>query len=255
MHANAKLVGDAQLCHAAVAEARAEATRARALATSRQRSASTLAEDLAMSRDDWTAAARSGAVVLRVPCASPRQRPTAEIVRPQTRRLGVSAAQGDKAVRAEAAGLNPEELDALEQAYVRAHARTWAKMQASCAEVERRVLEESSPELRHDPSERDGDTTPYERLAECRAMVASRLDRAHVARLAEVRSAGLAAERGESAAERVVLALVESTEELARAMTDMLGAEKAARAVAFGLTCTNETFIFTPAPRRDDGPT
>ncbi len=243
MEANAALAGDAVDCHGALARVRAEARSATEAAALRARSATSLAESLGMSSDDWANAAQTGAVVLRSPCRSFRHRPTTEVFRPNRRTMGGISAAADKSTRAEAAGLTPEELSAFDDAYRRAHERTWAKMKASC---------EALVEEKEDGEE---ELSVADRIAQCRRTALGAADRSSVARVAELRAARRPPSRAEAPIDAVLLAVAESTEELARTLTDALGREKAARAVTYGVACVDEAILFAPAPRRDDDPT
>lgn len=232
MAANAQLVTEAHACHAALASARTESERAAALAATRARSAATLL-DPGMSREDWAQAAQTGAVVLRTPCATHRERRSYELVRPTQRRFA-GGPLPETGARAEAAGLSPEELTAVDDAYARAHERTWAKLKTACTAL--------LPEDEEDDESRG----TFARITRCRHLATAKVDHAAVGRLAELRSAGHAPSRATRPEDAVLLALVESQEELARALTEALGAEKATRAVAFGVTCSQETIVFAP---------
>ncbi len=248
MDANAVLVGDAQTCHGLLTRARADAARRAAADAASARSASTILRALAMSREDWIEGSRTGALVLRSPCTMPRGRASTTVHRQGQGTSGqaLPVAGFVTLARAEASTLSPAETSAVDDAYARAHARTWAKMKAACAAID-------GPDEEDDQRDR-AEWSDGQRVASCRAVAMRRVDHAAVVRASELRTAGLPPARGTEPEDVVVLALAESTEELGRALGESLGTEKAARATAYGSLCIDETFLFAP-PLREDDPT
>lgn len=249
MDANAVLVGDAQTCHGLLTRARADAARGAALEAASARSASSILRALAMSREDWIEGSRSGGIVLRSPCAAPRGRASTTVYRRGRTSIGQAPpiAGFVTSARTEASTLSPEETSALEDAYTRAHARTWAKMKTACAAID-------GPDEEDDQRGRV-DWSDAQRIGTCRGAAMHRADNATIGRVSELRTAGLPPSRGTEPEDVVILALAESTEELGRALGESLGVEKAARVTAYGSVCIDETFLFAPPPPRGEDPT
>lgn len=242
MAANARLVVDAQDCHASLSRERdaLSAADANARATENGR----LARMLGTSPEDWTHAAETGALLLRTPCTTPRGEGTLYVHR--SRRIGISRGSGSRGpwVRGEAAGLSHEEVVAVSDAYERAHASTWTKMKESCERL-------SPPEERESAEGATEAPSPADLVARCRLEVLPRIDRPALARAAEVVRAGKPPSRASTPEETVLVALGEMPAELARALEETLGVDKARRAAAYGMLCMDESVVFAPAPSQD----
>ena len=230
MEANANLV--AQL---------SEARREKSAADERMRDAETKLAAVASARatpraaggdrDEWARMARDGRVRLRTPCTSWSSGRAFGRIGVGRRSFLSSGGAHELRERARAAGLEDGELETLEQAYTRAHARTWTEMRAACEEGKffKEAIEESGP------------TSDADKIGICQASLLPNEPgpRAAMRRMAEARAAGTASP-GRSAEERVSFALGRSVEVLFEEMTNALGREKAERALDYGVLCTNE---------------
>ena len=234
MRANANLVRQLAELNARAQRLEADKVAADARAAERQAAPS----PLAVPRDEWTRMREAKTLRLRTPCSSWSGRARVSLRTPSHTRLSIGGHGGLASMRAEAAGLAPEELTAVEDAYKRAHARTWTKMRPACTDV---VYERSEAP--------DNDA---ERLATCanrKLHVRAQQTQRAMDRVAELRAAGAGVDRTTTDEERILGALAESSETLAEELVHALGREKAARAVDYGIVCLDETTYMAERPR------
>jgi hypothetical protein len=187
---------------------------------------------------EWTRMREAKMLRLRTPCGSWDGRPRVSLRTPTHTRMSIGGHGGLVSMRAESAGLAPEELTAVEDAYKRAHARTWGKMRAACTDV---VYSRSEAP--------DNDA---ERLATCanrKLRVRAQETQRAMDRVAELRAAGASVERATTDEERILGALAESSDALAEELVHALGREKAARAVDYGIVCLDETTYMGERPK------
>jgi hypothetical protein len=200
-------------------------------------------EQLAVANDEWSRMAREGTFRVRVPCASWDSSASFETLSPD---FGAASSQSlENARRADAAGLSPEELGALEGVYRQVNARTWRRMQGVC---------ETNDEYRKAAKKLPPDATDYDRAAMCRSSVLSMSDDASVRAMknaAELRAAGAPIGRTKGEVERVFFAATESTGDLYSEMERVLGRDKARRAIDYGVVCLDESIYM--ATRHDEG--
>ncbi len=238
MEANANLVGQ-------VHDYRSRLTvierRAKEAELERAKAAGEPPARLVASRAEWGRMAREGTIRVRVPCAGPGHGSHFAVhrVRQRGSGLGRSGDGFETRERAAAAGLSPQELEALAEAYTRTHARTWAAMRSACeADVGFRESMEG-----RDPND---ELTDEERIDECRSHVLD-IDapsaRAGLTRAAELQAVGAGMNGATTDEQRVAFALASSPAALFDEMVRALGREKATRAIDNGVLCLDETLF------------
>lgn len=240
MAANRNLVDQIHEIDARLGAALAASPRTPDPAVSKER-----AGGLSPSAAEWARMAREGTVRVVVPCAGQDGAPSLETHAAGTTSLETGRGAGSVEARAKAAGLDDREIEALGEAYAVAHARTWAKMKDACAALAREGPRPEPEDGREPPPAPEDD---YARIGACRGLVSDEADA--VLYVAKLRAAGAPPERARSPRDRALLAYAESAEELARAMAERVGRDKAALAMSFGAVCLDELMFDTrePAP-------
>jgi hypothetical protein len=195
--------------------------------------------------EEWARMAREGTIRLRQPCASWRSGSSHHVVgarRQHTTRFSVP----NMRTRTETAGLSDAELEALEEAYGRTHAKTWLAMKAVCerSDAYRDLLAESESEV--DDRERVGLCTsalldPSELLV-----------RNAIRTVATLRAADARIDRTTSDEERVGFVISRASTVLYDEMVATLGREKARRAIENAVLCIAETVVDLRDPMPDD---
>lgn len=229
MKANQNLVEQLQEAKRAqmIADAKAHLAEVRANAFERERAKPATVRG---NRDEWARMAKDGKIRLRTPCGSWNQTGGFRLVQPG--RVHMRMARGsDVHQRAAGAGLEEEDRELLAKAYEAAHARTWQSMKAACEEGKffKEAMSESNPE------------SDADRVAICQASLLPNEGhvRSALRRVAEARASGNIG-AGSEPQDRVAFALSESVDVLYDEMKKVLGEEKAARAMDYGVLCTNE---------------
>lgn len=214
----------------------------------------------------WARMADEKTLRLRTPCSSWSGIGRFGIINGQRIAPSVVMSTSEKQRRASVAGLSAAELTALNDAYARTHARTWASIKSTCEanEAYRKDLQDVIDARNAEPEsdvDRDGPvrapTPPPEppddelRISLCRgALLDMTTDTSRVAvtRVAELRAAGAGIDRASTDAERVLHALTTSSDHLYDEMVKTLGKELATRALDNGVLCTHETVYDARGP-------
>jgi hypothetical protein len=209
-----------------VAEGKAHLAELRASAAEREKAKPPA---LRSGRDEWARMAKDGKFRLRTPCT---QWSDSGGFRHVKGRHSVGHRRGTEVhQRAAGAGFEEEDRELLAKAYENAHARTWKTIESACQEGPffKEAMSESNPE-------NDAD-----KVAICQASLLPNEGhvRAAMRRVAESRSSGTPMP-GSEPQDRVAFALSESVDVLYEEMKNLLGEEKATRALDFGVLCTNE---------------
>jgi hypothetical protein len=210
-----------------IAEAKAHLAELRATAAEREKSKPPA---LRSGKDEWARMAKDGKFRLRTPCTQWNQAGFFRQVTPGHGRVSMRRGT-DVHQRAAASGFEEEDRELLAKAYEKAHARTWKSIESACQEGPffREAISESNPE------------SDADRVAICQASLLPNEShvRAAMRRVAESRSSGNPIP-GSEPQDRVAFALSESVDVLYEEMKNLLGEEKATRAMDFGVLCTNE---------------
>lgn len=196
-----------------------------------------LPASLAVDRTEWSRMGREGMIRLRVPCASWRSGPRVEL-RARTHGRAVTRSPREIVLHAEAVGLSPEEIETVEQAYERTHARLWAKIRAACEATEEywENAEESPPENDH------------QRVERCRSNFlhpSSPDTQRSVDDVTALLSAFATDQRARTLEDRLLFTLAESPKDLFEEVSRVLGRERAARAFDYGAMCIDELVYVT----------
>lgn len=229
MKANQNLVDQLQEAkrQQLVAEGQAHLAELRANAAEREKAKPPM---LRSGRDEWARMAKDGRFRLRTPCTQWNQPGTFRLVKENRRSVGVRRGS-DAHQRASGAGFDDDERELLAKAYESAHARTWQSIKSACEEgpLFKEALRESNPE------------SDADRIAICQASLLPNEAhvRASMRRVAESRASGNPIP-GSEPQDRVAFALSESVDVLYDEMKKILGEERAARAMDFGVLCANE---------------
>lgn len=248
MEANANLVGQVHDYRGRLAAAE---QRAKSAERERARAAEVPPARLVTSPAEWARMAREGTIHVRVPCSRPEDGGHFMVRRPRQGGMGVGRAirNGEMRSRAELAGLSPQELETLGEAYGRAHTRTWAAMRSAC---------EANESFREAMEARDQDDplTDEQRIDHCRVRVLDVDDpstRAALTRVAELHAAGAGIERTANDEQRVAFALANAPAALFAEMVGTLGREKTTRAIDAGILCLHETVFDLRGADADEG--
>jgi len=236
MEANANLVGQLHDYRRRLVSAE---ERAKGAERERTRAAESPPSRLVTSRAEWARMAREGRIHVRLPCSNIDQSGSLTVRRAGSIGIGTSFRSGETQRRAELLGLSRPEIQALADAYKRAHARTWAAMRPTCDANERFRTAVWAHDEDHPP-------TDLQLIERCRNVVLDLdLDDASagaaLTRVAELHAAGAGIGRATSDEQRAIFALTNAPAMLFEEMVGVLGREKAVRAIDGGLVCLDET--------------
>jgi hypothetical protein len=208
-------------------------------------SATATLPSLGIAANEWSRMAREGILRIRTPCSNWDEMDHFETRSPSggSATGGYSSGRGlGLQRRAEAAGLSREELEALTDVYHRTQSRIWKKIESACGAL---VTQDESGSSTDDAAP----ATDEARIAACASAISPGDETTHRAmgRVAELHAAGASEARAEGPQERVLFALTESTQTLSEEMVHVLGREKAARALDYGIVCIDE-MIYSSHP-------
>lgn len=234
MRANANLVR--QLHEASARLRELEGAKAELEASEKAR-ASRVASPFSVPQSEWTRMARAKMIHVRTPCLSWDARGRSVSRTPTGTRISMGGGPSGAPQRAELAGLDAAELSTLEDAYKRAHARTWEKVKRACADA-----------LGDDASER-ADGWKVARCAGVKIRPSSDDAKRAIQAVAELRAAGRGSAEARTDEERILAAVAESGDVLMDELTKAMGRDRASRASEYGLLCVDETTYWAEAPK------
>jgi hypothetical protein len=246
MDANQNLVGQVREANARLASAAAEAHKVSLTLAARDRD---VPSELGTPGSEWPRMGREGFLRLRSPCVSMSGPSRVTMRGPRSGSLRTHPS--DASARARIAGLSAEEVNAVDELYVREHAALWAKLKDACAALappSEEAESHDSRESREQEAERERHVTDYQRIAECRDLAGTGLTKATVSEVAELRAAGVVPRASESPRVKVLFVLAGGGEDLSRDLVLLLGRDKAARVLAYGAYCIDEAFLRGAAP-------
>lgn len=196
-----------------------------------------LPASFAVDRAEWSRMGRDGMIRLRVPCATWHSGPRLEL-RARTHGRASTRSSREISLHAEAIGLAAEEIETVEQAYERTHARLWSKIRAVCEATEEywENAEESPPENDHERVERCRFHFLQPNLPETQRSIDD---------VTALLSVGASSDRARTLQDRLLFTLAESPKDLFDEVSRVLGRERAARAFDYGAMCVDEIVYVT----------